>query len=257
MTPYSEFEHLQIAVEDGLATITFTPKDEGDVEYSFFGEFRDVFTPLSRDRAVEAVVVTGSGDVFFAGVGRARTGRLISTSHEAVAGQLLTLQQIVGQMLSFRKPVVAAVNGPAPNIGGQIALLCDAAVAAETATFGDNHVAKGVAAGDGGTMLWPLLLGMAHAREVLLQGRELTAAEALELHLVSEVVPPEQTVAAAQRLARELGALPRLPYLATKLALNNWWRLSSMLSWDLSLAFEVGGLVEPDYVAKLTGNQPG
>jgi enoyl-CoA hydratase len=210
-----------------------------------------VLPALSLDGDVRAAVLTGGNDVFFAGVGLARTARLLEHGLETMAGQLMVLKQIVDQLVTFRKPLVAAVNGPALNIGGQIALLCDAAVASETAVFGDDHVAKGVAAGDGGTMLFPLLLGVARAREVLLQNQRISAHEALELHLVSQVVPVEETVPAAVALARTLADKPRLPYLATKLALANWWKLSSMISWDIALGAEFAGLVEPDYAAAL------
>jgi enoyl-CoA hydratase len=213
------------------------------VTKSFFTELRDVFGPLSYDEAARAVVLTGQGDVFFAGVGRERSARLMASGIEKVATQFGALQQIVTSMLSFRKPLVAAVNGSALNIGGQIALLSDAAVASSTATFGDHHVHGGIAAGDGGTMLWPLLVGMARAREILLLGRPLTAQEALDLHLVAEVVEPERTLGAAVELARELAAQPALAYTATKLTLNNWWRLSSIVSWDQALAYEAAALV--------------
>lgn len=246
-----DFEHLQIHVDGGIAIVTFAPVAEGEIEHSFFAELRDVFSTLSLDGDVRAAVLTGSGEVFFAGVGLARTARLLDEGLEAAAGQLMTLQQLVAQLVSFRKPLVAAVNGPALNIGGQIALLCDAAVASETAVFGDDHVAKGVAAGDGGTMLFPLLVGPARAREVLLQGKRIGAREALELHLVSEVTAVEETVAVAVALARRLADLPRLPYFATKVALANWWRLSSLISWDLALGAEFAGLVEPQYAAAL------
>jgi enoyl-CoA hydratase len=251
MKPYDAFEHLRISIDDGIAIITFAPKAEGELEQSFFAELRDIFSSLTIDREVRAAVMTGSGDVFFAGVGLVRTARLLAEGLELMAGQLLTLQQIVAQLLSFRKPLVAAVNGPALNIGGQIALLADAAVASETAVFGDDHVAKGVAAGDGGTMLFPLLVGPARAREILLQGQTIGAREALELHLVNAVVSVEETVPAAVALARKLAELPRLPYFATKLALANWWKLSSMVSWDIALGAEFAGLVEPDYAAAL------
>lgn len=246
-----DFEHLHIRVDGSIAIVTFAPVAEGEIDHSFFAELRDVFSTLSLDGDVRAAVLTGSGDVFFAGVGLARTARLLEHGLETMAGQLMTLQQIVAQLVSFRKPLVAAVNGPALNIGGQIALLCDAAIASETAVFGDDHVAKGVAAGDGGTMLFPLLVGPARAREVLLQGQRIGAREALELHLVSEVVKVEETVPAAVALARRLAELPRLPYFATKAALANWWRLSSLISWDLALGAEFAGLVEPQYAAAL------
>jgi enoyl-CoA hydratase len=247
---YSTFEHLAVEVRDGVAVVRFDPQAEGDVERSVFTELRDIFSPLGYDSAVQAVVLTGDGDVFFGGVGRERTARLVASGLDTVTGQILTLQQVVAQILSFRKPLVAAVNGKALNVGGQIALLCDAAVAAENVAFGDNHLEKGVAAGDGGTMLWPLLVGMARAREILLLGRELSAREALELHLVAEVVERERTLPVAIDLAHQLARLPRLPYVATKQTIHNWWRLSSMLSWDLALAVESAGLTDPEHVAK-------
>jgi enoyl-CoA hydratase/carnithine racemase len=251
MSGYEELEHLRVAVEDGIAVVSFHPRAEGALERSFFAELRDVFGILSIDAEVRAGVLTGGNDVFFAGVGLVRTARLLEQGVETMAGQLMVLKQIVDQLVSFRKPLVAAVNGPALNIGGQIALLCDAAVASETAVFGDDHVAKGVAAGDGGTMLFPLLLGLARAREVLLRDQRIGAREALELHLVGEVVAPGEVVPAAVALARELADKPRLPYAGTKLALANWWKLSSLISWDIALGAEFAGLVEPDYAGRL------
>jgi enoyl-CoA hydratase len=251
MREYSDFEHLRVHVDEGIAIVTFAPVAEGEIERSFFAELRDVLPALSLDGDVRAAVLTGGNDVFFAGVGLARTARLLEHGLETMAGQLMVLKQIVDQLVTFRKPLVAAVNGPALNIGGQIALLCDAAVASETAVFGDDHVAKGVAAGDGGTMLFPLLLGVARAREVLLQNQRISAQEALELHLVSQVVSVQETVPAAVALARTLAEKPRLPYFATKVALANWWKLSSMISWDMALGAEFAGLVEPDYAAAL------
>jgi enoyl-CoA hydratase/carnithine racemase len=92
---------------------------------------------------------------------------------------------------------------------------------------------------------------MARAREILLTGKVIDAAEALELHLVSEVVKREDTVAEAVALARRMASLPRLAFLATKHSLNNWWRLSMLLSWDLALGIETAGLVTPDFVANI------
>lgn len=253
MAPDYDFTHLTVEIDDGIATVTFGPQDEGELEDSIFANTRDVFTPLGIDPSVRAVVLTGRGEAFFGGAGRVRTRKIVNAPVELVAGQFQTIKQLVSTMVSFRKPLVAAVNGSARNIGAQVALLCDAAVAAETTTFFDDHVYAGIAAGDGGTMLWPLLVGLAHAREILLQRREVTAQEALKLHLVSKVVTGPRVVPEALDVARHLAELPPMAYFATKLALNNWWRLSSMLSWDLALAYEAAGLVEPSFAAKLSG----
>ncbi len=254
MSAYTDLLYLKTEVVDGIATVVLAPQDDDvDVHYSFFTELRDIFSRLSLDQDISAVVLTGVGDVFFGGVGRSRTRRLVAAGMPAVADQFLSLRQIIAQMLDFRKPLVAAVNGRAHNIGGQIALLCDFAVASTRAEFGDHHVHGGLAAGDGGTMLWPLLVGLPRAREVLLRGKPISAAEALDLGLVSEVTEPEHVVPRSQALARELAQLPSLAYLSTKLALNGWWKLSNLVNWDLALAFEAAGLVTPENAARLEG----
>ena len=250
--PYAQFDHLAVTNDDGVAVVVLSPVQEGEVEPSLFTNLRDVFGSLALDREVGAVVITGRDDVFCAGTGLTRTLRMLEAGLEQTAGQMLTLKQIVDALLAFRKPTVAAVNGTAMNIGAQLALLCDAAVAAEEATFSDHHVPAGLPAGDGGTMMWPLLLGMARTREIVLHGRELGAREALELRLVSELVPREQTVPAATALARRLAQLPRLPYFATKQALNNWWRHSATFAWDAALGLEAAAaLSEPAFAESL------
>jgi len=253
MPLYYEFTHLSVSIDDGVATVTFAPQDEGELEDSVFANTRDVFTTLGLDPDVRAAVLTGVGDVFFGGAGRVRTRKIVNAPVALVGGQFQTIQQLVGAMVSFRKPLVAAVNGPARNIGAQVALLCDAAIAREETSFYDDHVAAGLAAGDGGTMLWPMLVGMARAREILLHGERLSAQEALELHLVTAVVPADRVLPEAVALARRLMELSPMAYYATKLAVNNWWRMSSTLSWDLALAYEAAMLVEPSFVAKMGG----
>lgn len=245
------FTHLRVEIDAGVATVTFSPRDEGELEDSIFANARDVFTPLGLDPAVRAIVLTGVGDVFFGGAGRVRTRKLVAGPVGVLAGQFQTIQQLVAAITSCRKPLIAAVNGPAHNIGAQIALLCDAAVACELTTFSDDHVAVGIAAGDGGTMLWPLLVGIARAREILLHGQRLSPEDALALHLVTKVVEQAQVITEARKLATRLMELPPMAYFATKLAVNNWWRLSSIVSWDLAAAYEAAGLVEPSFVAQL------
>jgi enoyl-CoA hydratase len=242
MTAYTEFQQLQIGVDHGVAVVTFAPVHERGVEPSFFTEVRDVFAPLSMDKNVRAVVLTGAGDSFFSGLPSSWTQEMIAEGLASSASQMLATRQMVDNILSFRKPLVAAINGPSVSVGNQLALLCDAAVASETASFTDHHVPNGVAAGDGGTLIWPLLVGPALARDILLRGRQLSATEALRLNLVAEVVEQQRTVSAAVELARHLSELPALAYSATKQTINNWWRQASVYAWDLALAYETANL---------------
>jgi enoyl-CoA hydratase len=234
--------HLKISVESGIAIVRMDPSDEGELEHSVFLELRDALLALGGDANIGALVLTGAGENFYPGVGPDRSRRLAGSSLEVAANVMLTQRQSNHQILDLRKPIVSAVAGSASGIGAQYALLCDAVVVANTATFGDTHVGHGLAAGDGGTIMWPLLVGPARARALLLRGRVITAAEADQLGLVDELVEPEQLLAVALGLAREIAALPSVAYMATKQALNNWWRQSSIVSSDFALAFEIAGI---------------
>src|SRR4029450_4268107 len=98
-------------------------------------------------------------------------------------------KQLIWDLLDVELPVVAALNGPAVGLGASMALLCDVVFMAGTGTRADPHVRVGIVAGDGGTAIWPLVLGPARAKQYLLTGDALGAAEAERLGLVDRVVP--------------------------------------------------------------------
>ena len=93
-------------------------------------------------------------------------------------------------------------------------------------------------------MLWPLLVGMARARDSVLRGVTISATEALGLNLLAEVIGAGgDVVGRARVLATELASASPLAYGASKMTLNNWWRLSGLVSWDQALAYEAAALV--------------
>jgi enoyl-CoA hydratase len=241
---YDEFRHLRCEVEEGVATVTLAPVAHDDFERSSFADLRDVWTPLSRDRGVRAVVLASSAATFNPSQPASSMAALRAASLYDRAGRLLTVQQVAAQMLTFRKPVVAAVNGPAYGLGAQLAFFADAAVATPAVVFGDSHVEHGLAAGDGGTSLWPLIVGVPLARRVVAQGHVISVEQALDLGLVEQIVEPVDLLATAAAAARRLADLPQLPFAASKLAINNWLRFSSLISWDVAAAYEAAGLSE-------------
>jgi enoyl-CoA hydratase len=244
---YGSFLHLDITVDDGLALVRFNGFASEDFERSFFTDLRDMFVPLGRDPEVHAVVLAvepppASTNTF---------GRIITTATlEQRAGRFLTIQQLCTELVTFRKPIVAGVTGYANGLIANLALLSDAVVASEGATFGDGHVAIGISAGDGGTAIWPLLVGPGMAKQVLLEGRKLTAAEGVNLGFVSRVVTDDQVLATACELAHRLAALPRVPYLSTKLAINNHLRMAALVSTDLTAAYEAVTVAEPEFARR-------
>ncbi|MFI5447077.1 crotonase/enoyl-CoA hydratase family protein [Polaromonas sp. UC242_47] len=129
--------------------------------------------------------------------------------------------------LLLSKPVIAAVSGAAVAGGMELALWCDLRVMEDDAYFGVYCRRFGVPLIDGGTVRLPRLIGMGHAMDLILTGRKVEAAEALQMGLCNRVVPPGQAREAALLLARQLAAFPQKTMLAD--------RQSAYTQWDLPL----------------------
>ena len=129
--------------------------------------------------------------------------------------------------LQLTKPVVAAVSGAAVAGGMELALWCDMRVVEEDAYFGVYCRRFGVPLIDGGTVRLPRLIGMGHAMDLILTGRKVEAAEALQMGLANRVVPSGQARDAAIALARQLAAFPQATMRAD--------RESALRQWDLPL----------------------
>ena len=136
---------------------------------------------------------------------------------------------IVDHLLECSKPVISAVNGYAMGLGATVALLADVVYAARSAVFADTHVNMGIGAGDGGQVIWPLLMGVNRAKYHLMTGDRLTATDAERLGLVNFVVDDGAVVDEALALATRLAAGPGLAISASKMAINNYIRVISSL----------------------------
>ena len=130
--------------------------------------------------------------------------------------------------LLLSKPVIAAVSGAAVAGGMELALWCDMRVMDDDAYFGVYRRRFGVPLIDGGTVRLPRLVGMGHAMDLILTGRKVEAAEALQIGLANRVVAPGHAREAAIALARQLCAFPQ--------ATMNADRMSAYRHWDLPIA---------------------
>jgi enoyl-CoA hydratase/carnithine racemase len=130
-------------------------------------------------------------------------------------------RRLVNRLLELDKPIVCAINGDCVGLAATIALLCDITVMSEDARIGDSHVNKvGLVAGDGGTVVWPLLIGVAKAKEYLMRGTLLKGREAERIGLVNHCLAAGEVLGKAQAIAHELAHGPTWAIRWTKLSIN-------------------------------------
>lgn len=157
------------------------------------------------DPAVGAIVLTGDERAFVAGTDIAEMAALTPTDHLVrETGRVFTVLDELGT------PVIAAVEGYALGGGCELALACDFVVAGESARFGQPEIRVGLIPGAGGLSRLVQRAGRARALRMVLTGEPVTAAEAKEIGIVSDIVPDGQALAAASELAAAIAAQPPL-----------------------------------------------
>src|SRR6478672_9431999 len=196
---------IHYAVEGAVAAVTIDrPERRNAVDRQHAEELAAAFRRFDADDRLSVAVLTGAGGVFCAGadlkaVAEGRGNRMAPDGDGPMGPTRLELT----------KPVIAAIEGPAVAGGLELALWCDLRVAAQGAVLGVYCRRWGVPLVDGGTVRLPRLIGESRAMELILTGRAVDAAEALQIGLVHRVVPTGRALDGALALARELAALPQ------------------------------------------------
>ncbi len=195
----------------GVLIATLTRPDRGNgLNKQMHLDLRDLYRRIAADAGVRAVVLTGAGRSFCVGADFAVMEENLDTGYPEGRPDLLDDGiDIARGALRVRQPMVAAVNGHAIGLGASLALFCDIVYMSDAARIGDPHVSAGLVAGDGGAVLWPLLAGLNRAKELLMTGDLLDAAQAERYGLVNHVVPAEEVLASAVAMAQRLAAGPR------------------------------------------------
>lgn len=240
MTDFSRYSMIKVDREDDILILTLNrPERLNAVTGEMHTELAHIFMDADRDEQSNVVVITGEGRAFCAGgdVGgmTSEAGSNLIQHGVRVRGEA---HQIVEGILGVEKPVIAMVNGPAVGLGATIALLCDVVVAADDARIGDTHVKVGLVAGDGGAVIWPLLIGVNRAKEFLMTGDLITGKDAAAIGLVNHAVPREELRQFTMSIARKLG--DQMPYAvrATKVAVNRMLRRQVLEMMDACLGWE-------------------
>lgn len=213
------YETILLSVEKGIATITFNrPKALNALNAELLTEFSAALDEISTNADVHVLVLTGSGDkAFVAGADITELAKL-----NALQAKLFAKKghDAIGKLQGLSIPVIAAVNGFALGGGSEMALACDFIYASEAAKFGLPEITLGIIPGFGGTQRLPRLVGANMAKEMILTGKMLSAAEAKEIGLVNKVLDPEALMAETMKTAGIIAAKGRVPVRAAKQAIN-------------------------------------
>jgi enoyl-CoA hydratase/carnithine racemase len=202
-------------VSDRVATITLNAPDRmNTISGPMLAALSERLIEADRDREVRAIVITGAGRAFCAGLDIAAQS---AGEGLQVGSSELDLRDAPPTVLhSLDTPTVCALNGGAAGYGMDLALGCDIRVAGESAKLAAAFTKRGVLPESGGTWLLPRLVGYARAAEIAFTGRTLTAKECLEVGLVNRVVSDAELPTAARELALEIAANAPLAVRATK-----------------------------------------
>jgi enoyl-CoA hydratase len=215
VTDRYDFTYFRTELDDaGILRVTFDrPERRNAITPAMHDEIAPLFTRIAADRAVKVVVLTGAGEKAFC-VGADFSGmqeNMDSGGYPEGRPDLMHgSAAVVRSQLAIPQPMIASINGDALGLGATMALFCDITLMADSARIGDPHVKAGLVAGDGGTVLWPLMLGLNRGKEYLFTGDLMTSAEAYGFGLVNHVFTGAELAAETTKLAERIAAAPTI-----------------------------------------------
>jgi enoyl-CoA hydratase len=220
MEEIMEWKHLLFeTADDGIATITFNrPKALNALNAELLGELSSLLDIIAQDEAVRVLILTGAGEKAF--VAGADINELAKCN--ALQGKCFAAkgQSAISKLQALNIPVIAAVNGYALGGGSEIALACDFIYASEAAMFGLPEITLGIIPGFGGTQRLPRLVGINIAKEMILTGKMISAAEAKEIGMVNKVVAAAELMNEVRKTARSIAQKGKVALRAAKQVIN-------------------------------------
>jgi enoyl-CoA hydratase len=211
------YRNIRVDVSEAIATLTIDrPAVKNALNLETVRECTAALEALAGDAGVGVLIVTGAGESSFVSGAdindiRARTG---------ADGLAAINSSLFAQVERFPRPTIAAINGYALGGGCELALACDIRVAADSAKFGQPELGLGIIPGAGATQRLPRIVGLGWAKHLVLTGDTIDAKQALEIGLVTAIMPGAQLQVRARELARRILRQGPLAARLAKVALN-------------------------------------
>jgi enoyl-CoA hydratase len=243
---------LKIEREEPIAIVTLNRPDQmnalnAPLRLAIGAAFRE----LQADPKIRAVIVTGAGRAFCAGMDLKEIGG----GGEGVTGFDLSVQgqdEMRAGIEGFAGPVIAAVNGAAATAGFELALACDVIFAARGAKFLETHARVGIVPGWGLSQRLPRLIGLNRAKEVSLSGNALPAERAYDWGLVNRVCEPERLLEEAKALARDMASCVPGVMEQVKQMIDTGYsmHLDEAMAWELRVGTESAKQIDSSEIGR-------
>jgi enoyl-CoA hydratase len=243
---YEDYNELAIEIRGRALWVTMNGPPLNPVTSGMQAELARLFWEINGDTDTTVVVLTGAGSGFSAG-GDLKDMRDRRADTRYHAQMLANGARIVHGLLGLNKPIVARINGHAIGLGATLALLCDITIASNEAKIGDPHVRVGLAAGDGGALIWPQLIGFARAKEYLLTGKPLTAPQAAQIGLINYAVPANELDAKVAEFVEYFSTGPTQAIVATKRAINQFLQQYAATAVEAHLGIEARTILSDEH----------
>ncbi len=213
----ASFSNIRVDVSEAIATLTVDrPAVRNALNLETVNECHSALAELAPRADVGVLIITGTGESAFV------SGADINDIRERGLDEGLAAinSALFAAVERFPRPTIAAINGYALGGGCELALACDIRVAADTAKFGQPELGLGIIPGAGATQRLPRLVGMGWAKHLILTGEMIDAKQALEIGLVTAIMPASQLQVRARELAKKVLRQGPLAARLAKLALN-------------------------------------
>lgn len=201
----------------GVCTITINRPDRlNAVNAQLARELPEAVTAAGLDDAVRTVVITGAGRGFCVGLDLTEGPTLDTSTRARRLDPDLWVGRWVHAVMHCEKPVIAAINGPAAGAGFGLALCCDFRLVTASAKLTAGYIRRGLSPDAGVTWWLPRLVGHTRAMDIIMTGRDVSSAEAMQIGLATQVIPDDAFAATVQSLAAQIAAGPPLAMALTK-----------------------------------------
>ncbi|MGB9636113.1 MAG: enoyl-CoA hydratase/isomerase family protein [Thermoplasmata archaeon] len=225
-------KYLKIEKKEGICVVSINRAEKMNaLNRELLKEMECAFYEVCNESAIGVLVITGIGKAFVAGADISEMQGFSSVEAEEYSMQG---QRVFGMLEKMEIPVIAAINGYALGGGLELALSCDFRIAAENAILGLPEITLGLVPGFGGTQKLARIVGTGKAKELIMLGSKVSAAEAYQMGLVHKVTKPENLMEETIAFAKNLLGLGRVALKTAKYLIN----ASADLALDDGLALE-------------------